>query len=543
MDGGVRGEGGSALLMAVLAMLVLGVLSLSFALLADVESQASVSHQQQAQAEALAEAGLVRARDAVQGALAAGGHFTSWFNGERAAHVLFSRVELNGGAYSARIDNDCAAVIPGLPPALQEPPHQPGDRPCDNASDRNGVAVLTAWATSGGGRSRVRAVVRVDSPWKHVCASARPAPAGYCNESGHRSGEPTLSPADPNDPNGPAAYDDLPRPILGCSRIAPGIHRGPHALATQSNGCLAHPGMYPPPYPVAPGASPRLVVMGEDPAAGGRICYQDPLTPGLRYFGYFDCALQTQCDPATMPCGSWGDRRGCVAATDSRLATHPMRYVAYDPVLGRCGSGGANETGLVCLPGQGCSHFSQDVGSPHMQFTMYVFRQNWSQANNRQAYGTIVVEGTVAGGTVFAVGRGPNTALWAGPSQSGAGWTFTNQYGYPLVALVYNPEMAAPTVTPGYAPQDHVADFAGRIHGLIYSGGHAWFEGDLDGGVVTFEIRAQRGASHAYNAGYGEHAPPPGFPRDSGQRVVFYRKSVAACTNYRDDSPAPTACH
>lgn len=548
MDGRVGNERGSAVLLAVLAMLVLGVLSLSFALLADVESQTSVSHAQQAQAEALGEAGLEQARDAIGAASSAGGHFTSWFNGVQATHVLFSGVELNGGSYSARIDNDCSSVIPGLSLAIQEPNHQPGNRPCDNATDHNGIAVLTAWATSGGGRSRVRALVGVDSPWKHVCANARPDHTGYCNEPGNRNGDPTVSPADPNDPNGPAAYDDLPRPILGCSRIAPGIHRGLHGLATQLNGCFAHPGMYPHPYPVAPEAPPRLVVMGEDAAAGGRTCYEDPVTPGIRYFGYFDCALQTQCDPATMPCGSWGDRKGCVAAGDSRLATKPTRYVAYDPVLGRCGSGGANETGLVCLLGQGCSHFSQDVGSPQMQFTMYVFRQNWSQASNRQAYGTIVAEGTAAGGTVFAAGRGASTALWAGPSQSPlpAGWAFSNQYGYPLVAFVYNPEMAPPTVTPVYAPQDHVADFGSnsRIHGVIYSGGHARFNPlDLDGGVVTFEIQTEGSASYTYNTGYGDHTPPPGFPLGAGHRVVLIRKSVVVCTNYSDDSPGPTACH
>jgi hypothetical protein len=548
MEMGVRGEEGSAVLLAVLAMLVLAVLSLSAALLADVESQTSVSHTQQAQAEALAEAGLDRARDAIRGAPAAG-HFTSWFNGAEAAHVLFSGVELGGGSYSARIDNDCPSAIPGFPSAISEPSHQPGDRPCDGASDHNGVAVLTAWATSGGGRARVRAVVAIDSPWKHVCANARPDHTGYCNEPGNRNGDPTVSPADPNDPNGPAAYDDLPRPILGCSRIAPGIHRGPHALPTQLSGCLAHPGMYPHPYPVGVGASPRLVVMGEDAAAGGRTCYQDPVTPGLRYFGYFDCALQTHCDPATMPCGSWGDRKGCVVAGDSRLATSPSRYVAYDPVLGRCGSGGANETGLVCLPGQGCSHFDQDVGSPQRQLTMYVFRQNWSQASNRRFYGTIVAEGTTAGGTAFAAGGGPGGALWAGPSQSppSPGWAFSGQYGYPLVALVYNPELAAPTVTPSYAPQGHLADFGGgnpRIHGLIYSGGHVRLDPlDLDGGVVAFEIQSQGGASLAYDAGYGDHTPPPGFPHEAGRRVVLFRKSVVACTNYSDDGPAPTACH
>ena len=284
--------------------------------------------------------------------------------------------------------------------------------------------MLTAWATSGGGRARMRAIVGVDSAWRRVCAAARPDRARYCDAPGDGSGKPALTPADPNDVHGPAAYDDLPRPILGCSRIAPGLHRGPHTLAAQLGGCLAHPAMYSPPYPVAHGGPPRLVVMGEEPAAGGRTCYEDPVRPGLRYFGYFDCALQTQCDPVTMPCGAWGDRKGCVAAADSRLVTHPTRYVAYDPTLGRCGSGAAGETGLVCLPGQGCSHFGQDVGSPQMQFTMYVFRQSWSQANNRRAYGTLVAEGTVAGGTAFAAGRGPGAGLWTGPTESpGTKWS------------------------------------------------------------------------------------------------------------------------
>jgi hypothetical protein len=183
-----------------------------------------------------------------------------------------------------------------------------------------------------------------------------------------------------------------------------------------------------------------------------------------------------------------------------------------------------------------------------MQFTMYVFRQNWSQANDRRVYGTIVAEGTTAGGIAFAAGRGPSAALWAGPSQSPppAGWAFSHQYGHPLVALVYNPEMAAPTVAP-YAPQGYVADFGGGssgIHGVVYSGGHAHFDAlDLDGGVVAFELQAQGSASYAYNAEYGARTPPPGFPRGTGHRVVLFRKTVAACTNYHDDGPAPTACH
>ena len=29
----------------------------------------------------------------------------------------------------------------------------------------------------------------------------------------------------------------------------------------------------------------------------------------------------------------------------------------------------------------------------------------------------------------------------------------------------------------------------------------------------------------------------------AGHRVVLFRKSVAACASYSDDSPGPTACH
>jgi hypothetical protein len=248
-----------------------------------------------------------------------------------------------------------------------------------------------------------------------------------------------------------------------------------------------------------------------------------------------------------MPCGSWGDRKGCVAAADSRLAAHPTRYVAYDPIRGRCGSGGVDETGLVCLPAQGCSHFGQDVGSPRVQFTMYVFRQSWSQSDNRQVYGTLVTEGTTAGGTAFAAGHGAGTALWAGPPQPPppGGWAFSNQYGYPLVALVYNPEMAAPTTIAGPGPQGHLAEVgSSRIHGVIYSGGRLRGTApEVDGGVVAFEMQTTGGAALTYSGGYGDQTPPPGFPRDAGHRVVLVRKSVVACTNFSDDGPAPTACH
>ena len=57
---------GSVLIIAVIAMLILGILSFSFALLSRVEMTTGVNYKFQAQAEALAEAGLERGRDEVR---------------------------------------------------------------------------------------------------------------------------------------------------------------------------------------------------------------------------------------------------------------------------------------------------------------------------------------------------------------------------------------------------------------------------------------------------------------------------------------------
>jgi hypothetical protein len=400
--------------------------------------------------------------------------------------------------------------------------------------------------------------VGVDNPWKHVCSNAKPDNNGYCNEPGNRNGNPTISPADPGDPNGPAAYNDLPRPVLGCSRVAPMLHAGPHA-ATQTAGCIANPLMYPHPYPVAFNASPRFVLMGQDPAldATAKKCNTDPGNPANYYFGYFDCALTTFCDPGVglnMPCGSWGLRKACVRATDSRVnpGPHfdPAHYVAYNAVSGQCGGGAPAETGMVCIAG-GCNNFLQNVGSQAWQPTIYIYRQNWSQGNNRQFYGTLAVEGlpNPGGAIIFQVGGGGSSQMWAGPNQSPTppGWTFSNQYGYPMTAIIYNPEAPVPTVAPTYAPQNHYADFGSantEIHGMIYSGGHVQFNPlQVDGTIVAFEIQTQGSANYVYSPWYGSHTPPPGFPFGSGNEVVIIRKSFVVCANWKDDTSGPSACN
>ena len=297
--------------------------------------------------------------------------------------------------------------------------------------------------------------------------------------------------------------------------------------------------------------------MGQDPAvdATAKRCNQDPANPARYYFGYFDCALTTFCDPnppANMPCGSWGLRKACLPVGDSRLTTDPAHHVAYNPATGTCGAGLGNETGMVCMDwAGGCNNFNQDVGSQARQFTMYVFRRGWSQGNNRRMYGTLAVEGppNPGGAVVFQVGGGGASQIWAGPNTcpAQAPWIPSSQYGFPLVAVVYNPELPPPTVTPTYAPQNHHADFGSantQIHGMIYSGGHVQFNPlQVDGTIVGFEIQTQGSADYVYNACYGLSTPPPGFPYGAGNQVVIIRKSFVVCANWRDDTPGPSACN
>src|SRR5262245_30358594 len=147
---------GSAVLLAVMAMLVMAVLSVSFWLLAEVESRAGVSSEQLAQAEAAAEAGLEHGRDLVRAAATTGNGFTDWLNGVRATRVRVARGTRHAAPYWLRIDNACP---PAAPPALREGADRFPPLACSEESDTNGVAVITAWAVAGSGRSRARAMV------------------------------------------------------------------------------------------------------------------------------------------------------------------------------------------------------------------------------------------------------------------------------------------------------------------------------------------------------------------------------------------------
>jgi hypothetical protein len=511
---------GSVLIIAVIAMLVLGILSFSFALLSRIEMTTGVNYKIQAQAEALAEAGLERGRDAVRTAANDACGFTRWTDpggssgygcGTGLASLLFNGVSLGPGSYSVVIDNDCNPLVPT----------SLADTSCGGGSpgrDMNKTAILTAWATSsnGQGRARVRAVVGVDNPWKHVCSnSSQDNYPGYCNEPANRNGNPSIVPADPNEyPGGPAAYDDLPRPLLGCSEIDPTLH------GATAGACASLPNPSYNSYPYPSGA--RLVITGDRGKAncdGG----------GLQYQGYFDCALSTPCPSAI--CGG-GGRAACVKAGDSRI-----NGSTYFSNAGGCGT----HTGMVFTSNL---NWPANYGSAANGIIVYVMRPGDFTIQSNDLHGIVVVEGNGSSGC------GGSRDIW---HKNGSRiWTESNVYGYPLAYLLFDPVDALslapqPTANP-LNPQGVCADVGGvsgtEIHGIVYSGGHVEFNPVVvDGGVVAFEIQTQStSSSYSYNGTYGNAAPPAGFPEATGNTVVLVRKSFIVCADYAADTTGGTAC-
>jgi Tfp pilus assembly protein PilX len=511
---------GSALIIAVIAMLILGILSFSFALLSRVEMTTGVNYKFQAQAEALAEAGLERGRDEVRAAADSGCGFTQWTDpgnsssypgcGAGLAKLLFNGVGLGAGNYSVVIDNDCSPLVPV---AIQDPSCSGGSP----ARDTNTTAVLTAWGTAanGQGRARVRGVLGIDNPWKHVCSnSSQDNPPGYCNEPANRNGNPNIVPADPNEyPGGPAAYDVLPTPMLGCSEIDPTLHGN------------------------VPGCSgARKVVTGDD--------RQNCNGGGQAYKGYFDCALTTP-GPSTPACVKFNDTR------------HDGVYYKRVPALGALCPAGA--TGMVFVG----DHSFDNVGSGETDGrNAYVLRGNGFYSGSvNQPGGKVTIQSATFYGTLVVEGDGQDSCSGnrdINLKNNGTMTTATTAttviggsrpvYGYPLTLLVYDPQLPVPTAANPYEPQKTCADLgAGNtlVNGIVYSGGAIEFNPiSVNGSVLGFELQTQGGAqaTYNYNPMYGNAAPPPGFPVGSGNTVVLVRKSFLVCVDYAADTAGGSAC-
>ena len=516
----IGNERGSALIMVVVAMLILGILSVSVALLATVEATSGTGFRHQAQADALAEAALSHAVDLVRDAATGADRFGPW-----SGRLLVDGVGLGGGRYWARIDNDCEPLVPAV---LQ-------DEGCSAALDRNGLAVLTGWAEVGVGRSRARAWVAVDRPWDHVCARVARDLGGHCNELDGRNGIPLVTPADPDDPHGPAAFDRLPAPILGCSTIDPGLHGA-------SSGC-------------PPGS--RMALMGEDPRerVGVSVCHDDAAGAGP-YFGYFDCALQTPCEPAAACPG--GATRACVRPGDTRLLTQPTRYREPGPSgcqglhPGSVTGDPSPATGLVLnyagAPAERRNPLLTSLGAPGRGVTIYVLRQASEgrvEIRGGAIHGSVVVEGNGLAIPGDPCGPGNVDALIG---DDAAVRTDAAAYGYPTVLVAYDPTQGPPTGVPD-APQSlcvRAGTAATTVEGVLYSSGRVQLGTvALVGSVVASDIEVESGASTrlSHSEEYGRVLAPGGFRAGDASRVRLVRKSATPCPSYRDERAGATPCN
>ena len=563
-----KSERGSALIIAVIAVLLVSIMLSSLSMLGKLEATIGLNYKSQAQAEATAEAGLDWARDQVRGAGAAGTGtgFTPWFDGTKATHMLTSGSGQSVGpfAFKVRIDNDCAAYNT-VSTAIQE------STTCTNSTDTNETAVLTSWATVGTGRSRVRAALYVDNPWKHVCSNSQNDPGGpFCNSAGNTKGNPAVTPSDPQDPNGPRGYVDLPRPVIGCSRIDASVHTD-----NVAHDCTAPPNLYSQPavtgyaaFPT-PASSWKLVLMGDDPAitATAKKCNIDPdATTGVYYFGYFDCALSTYCP--TGVCNSSSDVKGCLKATDSRV--DPTKPAFYDPTHYAAAPCGANTgmvlRGTVSLP---VANSVSTVGSPTNPtntpglgpVVIYVMHDPTApmDATGRAVVtigpqdsyfnGTLVSEGDVISKNKAALcvnGPAPSPLPANSCPTPQTGYGTTKGYGYPLALMAYDPKLPYPTVSP-QAPQPLSVNFGSNntnVNGSVYSGGLLSFNPiNVNGTSIAFNIDLQSSTStYNYVPQYGNDAPPAGFLPGSSDPVVMLPKSFITCNNYNDDSGGSTTC-
>lgn len=524
---------GMAVVIAAIAMLVLGVIGFSFALLANLETRIGLNQKQAVQALAIAEAGLDHARNLI---LSAGTqNFDTWVANANDGAMVISGQEFGGGTYAVRIDNDCSPNI--VPAAI-------ADTGCGANQDGNETAALTAWATtatgggwasSGAGRARVRVLLAVANPWKHSCYSGNDQ---LCTDDQVPAcaNQNCVSPAEPTDPNGPTK-GQLPLP----NDIRCGVGAG----ASQIPATLVPTDM------VASMTLQNTCVM----------------------FPYYEWALKTpaptrrdcvdgDCDDPDEPLpGSGVGTRGwdptdpvCIADASK---CHGM--VFFGPIAGTVateadvdfGTGGGDEAGCMGTQGEDSSRPCYVAGA-NSSVTVYVMGKA-NVKNNVEINGTLVLHGNGKPGT-----SGPNRDL----TLSGTNRITTNSCnalppgvtgcGYPLAILAYDPpgndpDDPAPVYpTTGQSIHLDISNATSRINGIVYSGGTVDFNPiTVNGGIVAYDINVNNAAtSITYNETYGDAAPPPGFDTPSGTMFpAVARSSWIHCATYGDESGGPTACN
>lgn len=544
----LAGQEGTAVIIAAIAMLVLGVIGFSFAILANLETRIGINQKHAIQALALAEAGLEHGRDAVKGA---GGSFNTWVGNASHGSMLVTGQAFNGGTYSVRIDNDCSSnnIVP--PDPSPNPPYTIEDEGCfttPTPQDRNETAALTAWATTsnGLGRARARVLVTYVSPWKHACYNGN---GQLCtdDQTPACSNKGCVSPSDPNHPNGPAK-GQLPLPNdmrcgidplgLDPTKI-PGslVPTDVAAFMTTTSPCVIFPYYEWALKTAAPTRRKCPDVTGTvDPCAG------PPPNPGT--IGW---------DPTNPTCITTPSKCHGMVFFGPGVVGNPVALATGADVT--FGTGGGDNAGCMGTQGKDSSRPCYVTGA-NSSVTVYVMGKA-TVKNNVEINGTLVLHGNgVPGktGPTRDLGLSGTNRITANPCVGGL--TPAPGCGYPLAILAFDPYASGgpapndlddpePTPTNGQSIHLDISNATSRIDGIVYSGGTVDFNPiTVNGGIVAWDVNVNNAAtSITYDPTYGSAAPPPGFSAPPGTSTVsVVRRSWIHCRDYSDETGGPTAC-
>ena len=388
---------GSVLIIAVIAMLVLGILSFSFALLSRVEMTTGVNYKAQAQAEALAEAGpRARAGRGARRRPTSGCGFTPWTDpgnassygcGAGLAKLLFDGVGLGAGDYSAVIDNDCSPLVPvGDPgPELQRGVARPRHER-DGGAHGLGDGGERAGTGPGAGDRRDRQPLEARLLELEPGQSARllqraREPEREPDRSCRRTRTSTRA-ARPRTTTSHGPSSGAPASTRRSTARPPATVRPARATATRIRA--------------ASGWSSRATAARRTATRAGRP-----------YQGYFDCALTTPCPPpsAAGPVGRRASRRR-TAASAAALRAEPQRPACARPPARRawCSAARPRPTPATGRPATGVLVVRDARPAPWTTRAAAT-----SRSRRATFYGTVVVEGN---GQPGCGGAGRDLSAW-----------------------------------------------------------------------------------------------------------------------------------
>lgn len=447
---GMTDERGTVLVVTIVAMLILGILAISFAALGNLEVRIGLNDVWDKQAAFVAEGGIAAVRNQIKSPpsyTAFLGHVyhcttsscTCIGTGCGTTHLA----TMSTGEFSVRIDND--------------PDELAGPSP---AVDGNQRVVLTALGVTRGatgvvtGRARIRAWLTNDDPWDHVCASGDGA---LCTDPPNNQNA-DIRPPDPNDPNGPRTFPEIPRPNqIRCTPVA--------------------------------GGDPATLGSDQYPYALGTLYAAPPGTPRgpCVMYPYYLIALKTPC-PTCSPATSAYDPVTC------NTGNACMGMVRFDDELTiRNGSSSAGQLGVS--------------GGTLGPGTLYVTGKVRTQSTVGTILGTIILHGggdAGSGGsqTDFAL-AGPHTLTTQGPG-------CLPDCAYPLAILGYNPNEPIP---PDQTIYLDISNAGVVINGVVYTGGTVDFgPNTITGTILGHSVNANNASTHfQYSSAYQAYVPPPGF--------------------------------